>query len=51
MSARSRRTTSGAVTAREALTRKALGIELEDLKFDQPWLVVDTMLRRDVDLP
>jgi 3-(3-hydroxy-phenyl)propionate hydroxylase len=34
-----------------SLTRKALGIELEDLEFDQPWLVVDTMLRRDVDLP
>ena len=32
-------------------TRKTLGIELEDLEFDQPWLVVDTMLKRDVDLP
>ena len=34
-----------------SLTRKTLGIELEDLEFDQPWLVVDTMLKRDVDLP
>jgi 3-(3-hydroxy-phenyl)propionate hydroxylase len=34
-----------------SLTRKTLGIELEDLEFDQPWLVVDTMLKRDVELP
>ena len=34
-----------------SLTRKALGIGLEDLEFDQPWLVVDTLLKRDVDLP
>jgi 3-(3-hydroxy-phenyl)propionate hydroxylase len=35
-----------------SLTRKAAGIELEDLGFDQPWLVVDTLLKRDVlDLP
>jgi 3-(3-hydroxy-phenyl)propionate hydroxylase len=34
-----------------SLTRKTLGIELEDLQFDQPWLVVDTMLKREVDLP
>ena len=34
-----------------SLTRKALGIDLEDLEFDQPWLVVDTMLKREVDLP
>jgi 3-(3-hydroxy-phenyl)propionate hydroxylase len=34
-----------------SLTRKALGIELEDFGLDQPWLVIDTMLRRDVDLP
>lgn len=34
-----------------SLTRKALSIELEDLEFDQPWLVVDTMLKRDVHLP
>ena len=34
-----------------SLTRKTLRIELEDFEFDQPWLVVDTMLKRDVDLP
>ena len=34
-----------------SITRKTLGIDLEDLCFDQPWLVVDTMLKRDVDLP
>jgi 3-(3-hydroxy-phenyl)propionate hydroxylase len=34
-----------------SLTRRAAGIELEDLGFDQPWLVIDTMLKRDVDLP
>ena len=34
-----------------SLTRKTLGIELEDLEFDQPWLVVDTILKRDVELP
>jgi 3-(3-hydroxy-phenyl)propionate hydroxylase len=34
-----------------SLTRKTLGIELDDFEFDQPWLVVDTMLKRDVDLP
>lgn len=33
-----------------SLTRKTLGIELEDLEFDQPWLVIDTMLKRDVEL-
>ena len=32
-------------------TRKLAGLELEDLGFDQPWLVVDTMLKRDVVLP
>lgn len=31
--------------------RKLAGLELEDLGFDQPWLVVDTMLKRDVALP
>lgn len=31
--------------------RKLAGMELEDLGFDQPWLVVDTMLKRDVALP
>ena len=34
-----------------SMTRKLTGIELEDLGFDQPWLVVDTMLKRHVDLP
>lgn len=34
-----------------SLTRRAAGIELEDLGFDQPWLVIDTLLKRDVDLP
>jgi 3-(3-hydroxy-phenyl)propionate hydroxylase len=34
-----------------SLTRKTLGIELEDLEFDQPWLVIDTMLKRDIELP
>ncbi len=35
-----------------SLTRKLAGIELEDMKFDQPWLVIDTMLKRDnIDLP
>jgi 3-(3-hydroxy-phenyl)propionate hydroxylase len=32
-------------------TRKALGIELEDFGLDQPWLVVDTLLKRDCELP
>jgi len=31
--------------------RKSLGIAFEDLGFDQDWLVVDTRLLRDVDLP
>lgn len=31
--------------------RKAVGIEFEDQGFDQDWLVVDTKLLRDVDLP
>lgn len=30
-----------------SLTRKLAGIELEDMKFDQPWLVIDTMLKHD----
>jgi 3-(3-hydroxy-phenyl)propionate hydroxylase len=34
-----------------SVTRRLLGIELEDLQFDQPWLVVDTFLKRPVDLP
>jgi 3-(3-hydroxy-phenyl)propionate hydroxylase len=34
-----------------SITRKLAGLELEDLGFDQPWLVVDTMLKRDVELP
>jgi 3-(3-hydroxy-phenyl)propionate hydroxylase len=34
-----------------SITRRAAGIELEDLGFDQPWLVIDTLLKRDVDLP
>ncbi len=31
--------------------RKQLGITSDDLQFDQPWLVVDTVLRRPVALP
>jgi len=34
-----------------SLTRKALGIELEDFGLDQPWLVIDTLLKRDCELP
>lgn len=34
-----------------SITRKLAGIELDDMKFDQPWLVIDTMLKREVDLP
>ena len=34
-----------------SLVRASTGIALEDLEFDQPWLVVDTMLRCHVDLP
>ena len=34
-----------------SLARKSLGIELEDFGLDQPWLVIDTLLKRDVELP
>jgi 3-(3-hydroxy-phenyl)propionate hydroxylase len=34
-----------------SLARKTAGIELEDLGFEQPWLVVDTIMKRDADLP
>jgi 3-(3-hydroxy-phenyl)propionate hydroxylase len=34
-----------------SLARKTAGIELEDLEFDQPWLVIDTMLKGNVELP
>ncbi|MFM7271349.1 MAG: bifunctional 3-(3-hydroxy-phenyl)propionate/3-hydroxycinnamic acid hydroxylase [Actinomycetes bacterium] len=34
-----------------SLVRSAIGTELEDLGFDQPWLVVDVMLRGPADLP
>ncbi len=34
-----------------SLVRAALGTELFDYGFDQPWLVIDTFLRRPVDLP
>lgn len=34
-----------------SLTRKTIGAELEDLEFDQPWVVIDTLLKRDVELP
>ncbi len=34
-----------------SLTRKTLGVELEDFCLDQPWLVIDTMLKREVELP
>jgi len=32
-------------------TRRAAAIDLEDLVFDQPWLVIDTMLKRETPLP
>ena len=31
----------------KSVTRRLAGIELEDLDFNQPWLVIDTMLKRD----
>ncbi|MFM8411320.1 MAG: bifunctional 3-(3-hydroxy-phenyl)propionate/3-hydroxycinnamic acid hydroxylase [Alphaproteobacteria bacterium] len=34
-----------------SLARVATGTVLDDLRFDQPWLVCDVVLRRDVDLP
>jgi 3-(3-hydroxy-phenyl)propionate hydroxylase len=34
-----------------SITRKAAGIALQDLKFEQPWLVVDTLLKEDISLP
>ncbi|MCH8813674.1 MAG: bifunctional 3-(3-hydroxy-phenyl)propionate/3-hydroxycinnamic acid hydroxylase [Chloroflexi bacterium] len=34
-----------------SITRKIVGTGLEDLNFNQPWLVIDVMLKRDVDLP
>ena len=34
-----------------SIVRKQAGLGVEDLRFDQPWLVVDTLLRRDVELP
>ena len=34
-----------------SLVRAALDVGLHDFGFDQPWLVVDTMLKRAVDLP
>ena len=34
-----------------SLTRRTLGIGLEDFGLDQPWLVIDTLLKRDCDLP
>lgn len=34
-----------------SLARKSGYIGLEDLCFDQPWLVIDTLLKRDIDLP
>lgn len=40
----------GADGARSAV-RRLLGIDNDDLCFDQPWLVVDTVLRRPVALP
>ncbi len=33
-----------------SVARRDAGIGLEDLEFDQPWLVIDTLLKRDVDL-
>jgi 3-(3-hydroxy-phenyl)propionate hydroxylase len=34
-----------------SLVRSAVGAELEDLECDQPWLVIDAILRRPVELP
>ena len=34
-----------------SLVRKQLGVACEDLQLDQPWLVVDTLLTRPVELP
>ena len=34
-----------------SVVRKQAGMGMEDLRFDQPWLVVDTVLRRAVELP
>ena len=34
-----------------SLVRTTMGTRLEDLDFDQPWLVVDAMLRGEADLP
>ncbi|MEY2421361.1 MAG: 3-(3-hydroxy-phenyl)propionate hydroxylase [Acidimicrobiaceae bacterium] len=34
-----------------SVVRKQAGLGVEDLHFDQPWLVVDIVLRRNVDLP
>ena len=34
-----------------SVVRKQAGVGMEDLRFDQPWLVVDTVLRRAVELP
>jgi 3-(3-hydroxy-phenyl)propionate hydroxylase len=34
-----------------SLVRAAMGTTLEDLAFDQPWLVVDVMLRGEASLP
>jgi 3-(3-hydroxy-phenyl)propionate hydroxylase len=34
-----------------SITRKAAGIALQDLKFEQPWLVVDTLLKEELPLP
>jgi 3-(3-hydroxy-phenyl)propionate hydroxylase len=34
-----------------SITRKAAGVALQDMKFEQPWLVVDTLLKEDIPLP
>jgi 3-(3-hydroxy-phenyl)propionate hydroxylase len=31
--------------------RRLLGVAVEDMEFDEPWIVVDTLLERDVTLP
>ncbi|GEO17197.1 bifunctional 3-(3-hydroxy-phenyl)propionate/3-hydroxycinnamic acid hydroxylase [Microvirga aerophila] len=31
--------------------REAMGLQLEDLKFDEPWLVVDVLVNETADLP
>ena len=34
-----------------SFVRRALATEMEDLGFDEPWVVVDTLIKRDIGLP